>query len=650
MSQIQVTLPDGKQIDLPAGATALDAAAAIGPRLAKAALAAEVNGELRDLNAPLSGGETVAIVTAKSDAAMPLMRHSLGHVMSQAVTELYAERGHPASEIRRGVGPAIEHGFYQDFELPEPLSEEDFPEIESRMRGIIARDLAFSRREVSKEEGLKLFAHDPYKRELIHELAPGEAVSVYTQGDYTDLCRGPHVPSTAALSGAFRLTSTSGAYWRGSEKNPSLQRVYGVAFASEKELAAHLHALEEAKKRDHRRLGRELELFTIDPMVGKGLPLWLPNGTVLREELTRYLKEQQFAYGYQPVSTPNIGNLELFRTSGHYPYYADSQYSPIPVDEEEYMLKPMNCPFHIQIYAARPRSYRELPVRLTEFGTVYRYEMSGELNGLTRVRGFTQDDGHIFCRPDQLREEFLGVLDLTRGVLQTFGMTDVRFRVGTRDPMSAKYAGSDAVWQEAEAQILAACDAVGLPYTVEPGDAAFYGPKLDFVVRDVLGREWQLGTIQVDYSLPERFGLSYIGEDGREHPPVLIHRAPFGSLERFIGILIEHYGGDFPLWLSPRQVVVVPIADRHTDYARAVVRELRAAGLRAEADLGSERMNAKLRDAELSKVPVMLIVGDQEAENRSVSVRDRQSEQRERKGVPLGELVSELQERHRARA
>ncbi|GAA5513387.1 threonine--tRNA ligase [Deinococcus carri] len=649
---MHVTLPDGKQLDLPQGATALDAARAIGPRLAQDALAATANGDLVDLLTPLPEGANITLITKKNPAdAAAVFRHSLGHVMSQAVGEFYRARGHGPEAVKRGVGPAIENGWYQDFDLPEPLREEDLPEIERLMRDILSRNLDFSRREVSKQEALAQFPHDPYKQELIRELPEDEAITLYQQGDYVDLCRGPHFPNTGKLPGAFKLMSTSGAYWRGNEKNPILQRIYGVAFATQKELDEYLQKLEEAKRRDHRKLGRELELFLIDPLVGKGLPMWLPNGTILRDELTRFLREQQFQRDYQGVVTPNIGNLDLFRTSGHYPYYAESQFEPLTVDEEQYMLKPMNCPFHVRIYASKPRSYRDLPVRLAEFGTVYRYEMSGELNGLTRVRGFTQDDAHIFARPDQLKKEFLDVLDLTVLVLKTFGMNDVRFRVGVRDPESDKYVGDPAQWDVAERQIIEAVEEVGLPYTIEPGDAAFYGPKLDFVVKDVLGREWQLGTIQVDYNLPERFDIAYTGEDGQEHRPVMIHRAPFGSLERFVGILIEHYGGDFPFWLAPRQIMIIPIADRHNAYAETLANELGAAGLRAEVDDSNNRMNAKVRSAELHKIPVMLIVGDQEEAQREVSVRERTPEgHKERKGVAFPDLMAELQERYRTRA
>ncbi|KQR41146.1 threonine--tRNA ligase [Deinococcus sp. Leaf326] len=649
---MHVTLPDGKRLELAQGATALDAAQAIGPRLAQDAVAATANGDLMDLMTSLPDGAAITLITKKNPAdAAPLFRHSLGHALSQAVGEYYVAKGYPAEAVKRGVGPSIENGFYQDFDLPEPLKEEELPQIEAIMRDIISRGLDITRRDVGKAAALEQFGYDPYKVELISGLPDDEPVTFYTQGDYVDLCRGPHFPNTGRLPGAFKLTSTSGAYWRGNENNPILQRVYGVAFATQKELDEYLERLEEAKRRDHRKLGRELELFTIDPLVGKGLPLWLPNGTVLREELTRFMKEQQFARDYQGVITPNIGNLELYKTSGHYQNYSDSNFSPITVDDEEYMLKPMNCPHHMRIYASKPRSYRDLPVRLAEFGTVYRYEQSGELNGLTRVRGFTQDDAHIFCRPDQLKSEFLSVLDLTVLVLRTFGMNDVRFRVGTRDPENSKYVGEDSYWEMAEGQIIEAVNEVGLPYSVEPGDAAFYGPKLDFVVKDVLGREWQLGTIQVDPNLPERFDLTYTGEDGAPHRPIVIHRAPFGSIERFTGILIEHYGGDFPLWLAPRQIVIIPISDKFNAYAQDLRAELHAAGLRAEVDETSNRMNAKVRTAELSKIPVMLIVGNQEQENRTVSVRERTPEGlKERKAVSFAELQAELLERYRTRA
>ncbi|MER3603324.1 MAG: threonine--tRNA ligase, partial [Thermus sp.] len=494
------------------------------------------------------------------------------------------------------------------------------------------RDLPLRRFVLSREEALARYqGKDPYKTELIQEIPEGEEISFYQQGDeaygFTDLCRGPHVPSTGRIPPHFKLTHVAGAYWRGDENRPMLQRVYGVAFRTEEELKEHLWRLEEAKKRDHRRLGKELELFLIDPMVGKGLVLWLPKGNILREELIQFMRQEQIRRGYQLVTTPHIGSLELYKTSGHYPYYAESQFPPIRFqergEEEEYLLKPMNCPHHIRIYAHRKRSYRELPLRLAEFGTVYRYEKAGELLGLTRVRGFTQDDAHIFCTPEEVKGEFLGVLDLVLHVFHTLGLKDYRARIGVREPGSSKYVGDEAKWALAERQIEEAAKEAGLSYTVEPGDAAFYGPKLDFVVKDALGREWQLGTIQVDYNLPERFGLTYVGKDGGEHRPVMIHRAPFGSLERFIGILLEHFAGDFPLWLSPVQAVVVPVSEKQGDYAREVLSRLKEAGLRAEADLRPERMQARIRDAELQKIPYILVVGDEEQKTQAVSVRRR---------------------------
>jgi threonyl-tRNA synthetase len=627
-----VYLPDGRALEVPEGATAKDVAERIGPGLARAAVGAIVDGELYDLFKPLPEGATVRILTEKDPEYQHLFRHTLAHVLAQAVKEFFREKGYDPDQVRLGVGPVIEKGFYYDIEAPEPISDEDLPAIEEKMREILRRDLPLRRFVLPREAALARYqGKDPYKTELILDLPEGEEISFYQQGDeafgFTDLCRGPHVPSTGRIPPHFRLTHVAGAYWRGDERRPMLQRVYGVAFRTAEELKEYLWQLEEAKKRDHRRLGRELELFLIDPMVGKGLVLWLPKGNVIREELMAFMREEQIRRGYQLVTTPHIGSLELYKTSGHYPYYAESQFPPISFkergEEEEYLLKPMNCPHHIRIYAYRRRSYRELPLRLAEFGTVYRYEKAGELLGLTRVRGFTQDDAHIFCTPEQVKEEFLGVLDLVLKVLSTLGLKDYRARIGVRDPKSDKYVGDEAKWSLAERQIEEAALEAGLHYTVEEGDAAFYGPKLDFVVKDALGREWQLGTIQVDYNLPERFGLTYVGRDGAEHRPVMIHRAPFGSLERFIGILIEHFAGDFPLWLAPVQAVVVPVSEKQEDYAKEVVERLKAAGLRAEADLRPERMQARIRDAEVAKVPYVLVVGEREKAEGGVSVRRR---------------------------
>ncbi len=644
-----VRLPDGKPLELPQGATAKDVAERISRSLAKEAVGAIVNGELYDVFKPLPEGAEVRIITRKDPEYQHLFRHTLAHVLAQAVKEFFQEKGYDPDAVKLGVGPVIENGFYYDIDAPEPISDGDLPEIEKRMHRILKRNLPLRRYVLSREEALARYrGKDPYKTELIQDLPEDEEISFYEQEGFTDLCRGPHVPSTGKIPPFFKLTHVAGAYWRGDETRPMLQRVYGVAFRTKEELDHYLWQLEEAKKRDHRKLGRELELFLIDPMVGKGLPLWLPKGNTVRELLIQFMREEQLRRGYQLVTTPHVGALELYKTSGHYPYYADSQFPPIELEDEAYLLKPMNCPHHIRIYAARPRSYRELPLRLAEFGTVYRFEQSGELHGLTRVRGFTQDDAHIFCTPEQVKEEFLSVLDLTMHVFRTLGMENYRARIGVRDPGSDKYVGEDAKWALAERQIQEACQEVGLAYTVEEGDAAFYGPKLDFVVKDALGREWQLGTIQVDYNLPERFDLTYVGPDGEPHRPVMIHRAPFGSLERFIGILIEHFAGEFPLWLAPVQVVVVPITDRHVAYAHEVAQALREAGIRVEVDARGERMNAKIRDAETQKVPVILVVGDQEVAQRTVAVRDRRTKERATRA--LEEVVQDLAARVQARA
>jgi len=627
-----VYLPDGKPLELPEGATAKDVARALGEGWERRAVGAIVDGELYDLLKPLPQGAKVRLLTEKDPEFQTLFRHTLAHVLAQAVKEFFREKGYDPESVKLGVGPVIEKGFYYDIEAPEPLSDEDLPAIEAKMREILKRDLPLKRFVLSREEALARYrGKDPYKTELILEIPEGEEISFYQQGDeaygFTDLCRGPHVPSTGRIPPHFKLTHVAGAYWRGDEKRPMLQRVYGVAFRTAEELKEYLWQLEEAKKRDHRRLGRELELFLIDPMVGKGLVLWLPKGNVVREELMAFMREEQVRRGYQLVTTPHIGSLELYKTSGHYPYYAESQFPPISFkergEEEEYLLKPMNCPHHIRIYAYRKRSYRELPLRLAEFGTVYRYEKAGELLGLTRVRGFTQDDAHIFCTPEEVKGEFLGVLDLVLKVFATLGLKDYRARIGVRDPRSDKYVGDEAKWALAERQIEEAAAEAGLRYTVEEGDAAFYGPKLDFVVKDALGREWQLGTIQVDYNLPERFGLDLRGAGRGRAPPVMLHRAPFGSLERFIGILIEHFAGDFPLWLAPVQAVVVPVSEKQEDYAREVAGRLKEAGLRAEADTRPERMQARIRDAEVQKVPYILVVGEREKAEGAVSVRRR---------------------------
>lgn len=570
------------------------------------------------------------------------IRHSAAHVMAEAVLSLFPE-------AKLAIGPPIEDGFYYDFDLgkdengrPITFSPEDLEEIESRMKQLLKQNARFEQSSKSVDEALAFFADQPYKVELIQDLASGKVdengepisdpvteVGIYQHREFVDLCRGPHVPYTKQIKGnSVKLLRTSGAYWRGDENRPQLQRIYGTAWHNKMELDAYLKRLEEARQRDHRRLGKQLELFHISQLVGSGLPLWLPKGAVLRETLEGFLRKAQLERGYLPVITPHIGKLDLYITSGHYPYYKDSQYTPIDVDEERFLLKPMNCPHHIEIYKSSPRSYRDLPLRLAEFGTVYRYEQSGELTGLTRVRGFTVDDSHLFVSPDQLEEEFINVVNLIQYVFNAMGFEDFRARLGTNDPNSDKYAGAPEMWQRGIKAIREAADKVGMAYVVEEGEAAFYGPKLDFIFRDVLKREWQLGTVQVDFLLPERFDLEYTGEDGQKHRPVMIHRAPFGSMERFVGILIEHFNGAFPLWLSPVQVVMIPITDNHVDYARQVAAELKAAGLRVEVDDSNSRMNAKIRNAQLQKTPYMLVVGDKEMEAGAVAVRTRDNEDR----------------------
>ena len=578
------------------------------------------------------------------------LRHSTAHVMAEAVLSLFPE-------AKLAIGPPIEDGFYYDFDLgkdengkPITFSPEDLEAIERRLKELLKQNAGFEQSTKSIDDALEFFADEPYKVELIHELAAGKVdengvpiseavteVGIYQHRDFVDLCRGPHVASTRKIrANAVKLLRTGGAYWRGDENRTQLQRIYGTAWENRVELDAYLKLLEEAKARDHRRLGKELGLFHISPTVGTGLPLWLPNGAILRETLESFLRQAQMERGYLPVITPHIAKVDLYITSGHYPYYSDSQYAPIDVDGELFLLRPMNCPHHIEIYKSQPKSYRDLPYRLAEFGTVYRYEQSGELTGLTRVRGFTIDDSHLFVAPDQLEEEFIDVVRLIQYIFEAMGFHDFRARLGVNDPESDKYAGAPEMWEKGISAIQKAVDQVGLRYSVEPGEAAFYGPKLDFIVRDVLKREWQLGTVQVDFLLPERFELEYTGEDGQKHRPVMIHRAPFGSMERFIAILIEHFNGAFPVWLSPVQAVIIPITDRHVDYAQQVAEELKQSGLRVEVDDSNSRMNAKIRDAQLQKVPYMLVVGDREIESRAVAVRTRANE--DRGAMPLADF------------
>jgi threonyl-tRNA synthetase len=616
MDTIKITFPDGSQREYPRGITGLQIAEGISKGLAKDALAVEVNGEVWDLSRAITKDSTLKILKWNDEGGKEAYWHSSAHLMAEAVEALY-----PGTKF--GIGPSIETGFYYDLDLGEhKLTQEDLQKIENKMVELSNRDVPYIREEKPWEEALAYFGNkgDQYKVELLEGLK-GETISMYQQGNFKDLCYGPHLPSTGKIK-AIKLLSIAGAYWRGSEKNKMLQRIYGVTFPNKKELDEYLFRLEEAKRRDHRKLGQELELFLLTPKVGPGLPLWLPKGTIIRETLIDFMRDEQRKRGYQMVVTPHIGNLELYKTSGHYPYYKDSQFPPITLEDgESYLLKPMNCPHHHQIYLAKPRSYRDLPVRLAEFGTVYRYEQSGEMNGLTRVRGFTQDDSHIYCAHDQLKSEIKAVIDLTQLVFKTFGM-DVSIRLSYRDDKNVeKYGGDVAFWEQAQREIKEVADELKLSYFIGIGEASFYGPKIDFMVKDALGRTWQLGTVQVDYVMPERFQLEYIGADGQKHRPVIIHRAPFGSLERFVGVLIEHFAGEFPVWLAPVQVAVLSITDAFAGYAQELQQQLKAAGIRADFDDRNEKIGYKIRDWETKKVPFMLVVGEKEKTNKTVSVR-----------------------------
>ena len=614
---INISFPDGSSRSYPRGTTGAEIATSISEGLARAALAVKVNDEVRDLARPIESDGRVQILTWNDPEGKKTFWHSSAHLMAEALEALYPG-------VKFGIGPPIENGFYYDVDLGgRKLAPEDLERLEAKMQELARQDARYERSAVTKEEALAYFREkgDEYKLELIDELEDG-TITFYRQGAFVDLCRGPHIPSTGSIKYP-KLLSIAGAYWRGDEKRPQLTRLYGITFPKKKELEEHLERLELARERDHRRLGRELELFTFSQEVGPGLPLWLPKGAVLRDALADFLKKEQLRRGYQPVVTPHIGRLDLYRRSGHYPYYRESQFPPMLESEEEgFLLKPMNCPHHIKIYDDKPHSYRELPVRLAEFGTVYRYEQSGELGGLTRVRGFTQDDAHIFCTPEQVKEEFKNAIDLTLTVFGALGFREFIAQISLRDPENReKYVGSDAQWDQAEQAIRDAVAETTLTAVEVEGEAAFYGPKLDFMVKDALGREWQLGTVQLDYNLPERFDLSYVGEDNQKHRPVMIHRAPFGSLERFIGVLIEHCGGNFPTWLAPVQVQVLPVGQDFDAYASYVVEKLRDEGFRAEADLRNEKVGYKIRAAEVAKVPFMLVVGRREMEGGSVAVR-----------------------------
>ena len=701
---VSIRLPDGNEKSFAADITPRQIAESIGARLAQAAIAAVANGRIVDLDRPLvesseSSGETIELklLTTRDRESLDVLRHSTAHIMARAIMRIYPG-------VKLAFGPTTTNGFYYDVDIPgKHLSEDDFPAIEAEMAKIVTAAEPFERFSLPVAEAIPFCdgLSQGYKVEHItEELYKFGILSFYRQGEFVDLCRGPHIPHAGKL-GAYKLVSIAGAYWKGQTDRPMLQRVYGTAFFDKKELDAHLAHLEEAKKRDHRRLGKELGLFTISQLVGSGLILWMPKGAIVRGVLENFLKDELLKRGYQPVYTPHIGKVDLYRTSGHYPYYRESQFPTIKMlndsavtlvaglekgtldDEaqkkllaeshiepgpywtldaparigyieeravvEEYLLKPMNCPHHTQIFAAQPRSYRDLPVRLAEFGTVYRYEQSGELSGMTRVRGFTQDDAHLFCTADQVRDEFRATMELTQFVLKSLGLNDYKLRLSKHDPSDPKYAGAAGdLWRQAEEDIRSVLLEMALPFEEAPGEAAFYGPKADFIVRDCLGRQWQLGTVQLDYVLPERFGLTYTGADNAPHRPVMIHRAPFGSMERFMGILIEHFAGAFPLWLAPEQVRVLPISEKFNEYAQKVVSELKSAGLRAEVDLRAEKIGAKIRNAQIEKIPVMLVVGAKESEDGTVSYRDRLDG--DQGAIPLADALARIKQESESRA
>jgi threonyl-tRNA synthetase len=628
-NMIKITFPDGSVREYKEGITSLEIAESISPRLAQEVLAASVNGETWDLTRPIEHDATVKLLKWEDEEGRHAYWHSSAHLMAEALQELYPG-------IKFGIGPAIENGFYYDVDPGEGvvIKESDFPAIEKKMLELSAAKEEIRRQSISKADAVKMFSerNENYKVELINELQDG-TITTYTQGSFTDLCRGPHLPNTSYIK-AVKILSAAGAYWRGDEKRPQLTRLYGITFPKKKMLDEYLVMLEEAKKRDHRKIGKELELFAFSSNVGAGLPLWLPKGTQLRLRLEDFLKKIQNEFDYQQVITPHIGAKQLYVTSGHYAKYGKDSFQPIhtPEEGEEFLLKPMNCPHHCEIYKAFPRSYKELPLRLAEFGTVYRYEQSGELHGLTRVRGFTQDDAHIFCTPDQVKGEFLKVMDIIFILFKALNFENFEAQISLRDPNDKdKYIGSEENWEKAEAAIVEACAEKGLKAKVVLGEAAFYGPKLDFMVKDALGRRWQLGTIQVDYNLPERFELEYTGADNQKHRPVMIHRAPFGSMERFVAVLIEHTAGKFPLWLAPTQAVVLPISEKYNEYAQHVVKTLKKHEIRAEVDDRNEKVGRKIRDNELKRIPYLLVVGEKEAENEEVSVRKQG-------GIDLGSI------------
>ncbi len=611
--EISVKLPDGTGLTAPAKSTVADVAQIIGPGLAKAAIAGRLNGIPVDLSAAVGDGDKIEIITENSSEGLDIIRHSAAHLMARAVNELFPD-------AKFGIGPSIEEGFYYDFDLPLSLSADDLPKIEAKMSEIASRGPKLSRAELSRSDALKLFkdADQPYKAELIEDVET-DSISTYDLDGFRDLCRGPHVPSVNRIKN-FKLLKVAGAYWRGDENRPMLQRIYGTAFAKKADLKDYLHRLEEASRRDHRVLGQQLDLFHIDDALGAGLPLWHPKGARLRQTIEDYWRSEHLANGYDLVLTPHIAKTDLWKTSGHWDFYRENMYSPMEVDTQQYIVKPMNCPMHMQIYRSRPRSYRDLPIRWAELGTVYRYERSGVLHGLLRVRGFTQDDAHIFCRPEQLLDEIKDVIKMVQKMLPAFGFSEFDIYVSTQPK---KFVGTPEHWSLATEALEKALTECALDYQIDPGEGVFYGPKIDIKIKDALGRSWQCTTIQVDFNLPERFEITYKGEDNKDHQPIMIHRALLGSLERFVGCLIEHYAGAFPLWLAPSQIAIIPIADRHFDYAKQVKTRLTKAGLKVFIDSRSESMNRKIRDNQVQKIPYMLVVGDREAETGTAAVRLR---------------------------
>jgi threonyl-tRNA synthetase len=649
MAQITISLPDGSQRSYPEGTTTADVAASIGSRLAKAAVAAVVDGDEWDLGRALPDGAQLSIVTADSDAGRHVLRHSTSHVMAQAVTQLF-------SGAKYSIGPAIDDGFYYDFELPEgrTFTESDLASVEARMREIMKADQPFERFEMSADEALALFADQPYKCDIIQRVRAGaidgdesteiagDMISAYRNTpEFVDMCVGPHVPSTSRL-GHFKLMKVAGAYWRGNEKGPMLQRIYGTAWESKAALDEHLHRLEEAEKRDHRKLATELDLLSFPSELGGGLAVWHPKGATVRKLMEDYSRARHASGGYQFVFTPHLANAKLFETSGHLGWYKDGMYPPMEMDNGTYYMKPMNCPMHCLIFRSRQRSYRELPLRLFELGNVYRYERAGTLHGLLRIRGFTQDDSHIYCTEDQLQDEISSLLDFVISVLRAFGFEDFQFYLSTKDPQ--KYVGSDDIWDKATAALRIALERYGLAYSVKEGDAAFYGPKIDIDVKDAIGRRWQLSTIQCDFNLPDRFDLEYVGADNQRHRPIMLHRALFGSIERFFGVLIEHYAGAFPTWMAPLQARVLPVAEAHQSYADEVVARLRAAGYRADTIDANDQLGKRIRAAKLDKIPYVLVVGDDDVAHTTLGVNPRGGEVERGVGLDdfLGRLAAEV--------